>query len=69
MAWWLSLITLPYRIDSLPLHTDYVLEGGASRNYEPWRDEEATKAEAVKAREEEEMGNAMKVRRARSGGG
>ncbi|KAG2425568.1 hypothetical protein HXX76_013611 [Chlamydomonas incerta] len=44
-----------------PKNADYVLEGGATRNYEPWRDEEASKADAVKAREEEEMGNAMKA--------
>ncbi|KXZ45532.1 hypothetical protein GPECTOR_53g118 [Gonium pectorale] len=44
-----------------PKNADYVLEQGATRNYEPWRDEEATKAEAVAKREEEEMGNAMKA--------
>ncbi|EFJ43002.1 hypothetical protein VOLCADRAFT_107041 [Volvox carteri f. nagariensis] len=44
-----------------PKSADYILEAGATRNYEPWRDEEATKAEAVAKREEEEMGNAMKA--------
>ena len=34
---------------------------GASRNYEPWRDQDVAVAEAVKTREEEEMGNAMKA--------
>eukprot|EP00955_Chlamydomonas_euryale_P012872 138953-Chlamydomonas_euryale.AAC.1 len=47
-----------------PQSTDYVLEGGATRNYEPWRDKEVEKKEAAQEREEEEMGNAMKVRRA-----
>jgi hypothetical protein len=37
------------------------LEQGATRNYEPWRAEDASQAEAVAKREEEEMGNAMKV--------
>ncbi|GLI66922.1 hypothetical protein VaNZ11_010961 [Volvox africanus] len=44
-----------------PKSADYILEAGATRNYEPWRDEETTKAEAVAKREEEEMGNAMKA--------
>lgn len=37
------------------------MEAGATRNYEPWRDEDATKSEAVARRDEEEMGNAMKA--------
>ena len=34
---------------------------GATRNYEPWRDQDVAIAEAAKTREEEEMGNAMKA--------
>ncbi|GIL69102.1 hypothetical protein Vretimale_17307 [Volvox reticuliferus] len=44
-----------------PKNADYILEAGATRNYEPWRDEETTKAEVAAKREEEEMGNAMKA--------
>ena len=44
-----------------PQNTDYVMERGATRNYEPWREKEKGVAEAHAAREEEERGNAMKV--------
>jgi hypothetical protein len=44
-----------------PKSTDYILEEGATRNYEPWRDEAVVKQEAMRTREEEEMGNAMKA--------
>eukprot|EP00775_Hariotina_reticulata_P002447 gene2447-2750_t len=44
-----------------PKSSDYILEQGASRNYEPWREADAVKAEAVRSREEEERGNAMKA--------
>jgi hypothetical protein len=44
-----------------PKTSDYVLEEGASRNYEPWREEEAMKVEAARTKEEEERGNAMKA--------
>ena len=44
-----------------PENADYTVEKGASRNYEPWREKDRDKAEAVAAREEEERGNAMKV--------
>ncbi len=44
-----------------PKNADYIMEQGATRNYEPWRDEEATKAEVIQKREQEEMGNAMKA--------
>ena len=45
-----------------PANSDYAMERGASRNYEPWRDKERTVTEAIAAREEEEKGNAMKAR-------
>ncbi|XP_010540126.1 PREDICTED: coiled-coil domain-containing protein 94 homolog [Tarenaya hassleriana] len=43
-----------------PQNSDYVVESGATRNFEPWRaeDEEADKEKGK--REAEEMGNAMK---------
>ncbi|XP_028125139.1 splicing factor YJU2-like isoform X3 [Camellia sinensis] len=43
-----------------PQNSDYVVESGASRNFEPWRakDEEADKEK--QKRETEEMGDAMK---------
>ena len=44
-----------------PANTDYTMEKGATRNYEPWREKEKTIAQAVADREEEERGNAMKV--------
>jgi hypothetical protein len=34
---------------------------GATRNHEPWREEDKAKALTAKEREEEEMGNAMKA--------
>ncbi len=46
-----------------PANSDYTMERGGTRNYEPWRDKERTVAEAIAAREEEEKGNAMKVLR------
>lgn len=44
-----------------PKSADYIVEGGASRNYEPWRDKEQSAADAVAQKEEEEKGNAMKA--------
>ncbi|XVF65825.1 hypothetical protein PTKIN_Ptkin09bG0281800 [Pterospermum kingtungense] len=43
-----------------PQNSDYVVESGATRNFEPWRaeDEEANKEK--RKRESEEMGDAMK---------
>ena len=49
-----------------PANSDYTMERGGTRNYEPWRDKERTVAEAIAAREEEEKGNAMKVGSARA---
>ncbi len=44
-----------------PKTADYIVEGGASRNYEPWRDKEQSTVDAVAQKEEEEKGNAMKA--------
>lgn len=43
-----------------PENTDYTMEHGASRNYEPWREKAKETNAALADREEEERGNAMK---------
>jgi len=43
-----------------PKNTDYAAEHGASRNFEPWRDEEAEEVDRL-AKLEEEENNPMKV--------
>lgn len=44
-----------------PKNTDYAAEHGASRNFEPWRDEEAGEEEDRLAKLEEEENNPMKA--------
>ncbi|KAG1676038.1 hypothetical protein FOA52_014903 [Chlamydomonas sp. UWO 241] len=44
-----------------PKSTDYIMEGGATRNYEPWRETAVATKETAQQREQEEMGNAMKA--------
>ena len=44
-----------------PKNSDYTVESGASRNYEPWRDKATQEEEAEREREEEEEGDAMKA--------
>jgi len=44
-----------------PKNTDYTAEHGASRNFEPWRDEKAVEEEDRLAKLEEEENNPMKV--------
>lgn len=44
-----------------PKSADYIVEDGATRNYEPWRDNEAAAANEKAQRDEEEKGNAMKA--------
>jgi len=44
-----------------PKNTDYAAEHGASRNFEPWRDEQAVEDEDRLAKLEEEENNPMKV--------
>ena len=44
-----------------PKNTDYASEHGASRNFEPWRDEAAAEEEDKLARLEEEENNPMKA--------
>ncbi|GER29120.1 coiled-coil domain-containing protein [Striga asiatica] len=43
-----------------PQNSDYVVESGASRNFEPWRAEDEQVEEEKKKRTAEEMGDAMK---------
>jgi hypothetical protein len=43
-----------------PKNSDYVVEHGAARNYEPWRDAKAAEELLMEMKENEEEGNAMK---------
>jgi hypothetical protein len=43
-----------------PQNSDYIVESGATRNFEPWRAEDEETDEMKKKREAEEMGDAMK---------
>ncbi|XP_072996831.1 splicing factor YJU2 [Typha latifolia] len=43
-----------------PQNSDYTVESGAARNFEPWRDEEDAKDKEKRKRDAEEMGDAMK---------
>ncbi|KAF7836531.1 YJU2 splicing factor-like protein [Senna tora] len=43
-----------------PQNSDYVVESGATRNFEPWRAEDEEEDKVKKKREAEEMGDAMK---------
>ncbi|KAI3465960.1 hypothetical protein Pfo_022623 [Paulownia fortunei] len=43
-----------------PQNSDYVVESGATRNFEPWRAEDEEMDEEKKKRNAEEMGDAMK---------
>ncbi|PIA35949.1 hypothetical protein AQUCO_03400086v1 [Aquilegia coerulea] len=43
-----------------PQNSDYVVESGASRNYEPWRAEDEEADKEKRKRDSEEMGDAMK---------
>src|SRR6267142_2790441 len=44
-----------------PMNTDYAAEHGASRNFEPWREEQAVEEEDRLAKLEEEENNPMKA--------
>ncbi|KAF3439944.1 hypothetical protein FNV43_RR18222 [Rhamnella rubrinervis] len=43
-----------------PKNSDYVVESGATRNFEPWREEDEVVDSEKRKREAEEMGDAMK---------
>eukprot|EP01018_Ginkgo_biloba_P024707 Gb_11630 [translate_table: standard] len=43
-----------------PMNSDYIVESGATRNFEPWRAEDEEADNEKKKRDAEEMGDAMK---------
>lgn len=43
-----------------PQNSDYVVEAGATRNFEPWRDQDEEVDKEKRKRDAEEMGDAMK---------
>ncbi|KEH42687.1 putative CWC16 protein [Medicago truncatula] len=49
-----------YTMKTDPRNSDYVVEFGATRNFEPWRAEDKESDERKKKREAEEIGDAMK---------
>ncbi|KAB2636769.1 coiled-coil domain-containing protein 94-like protein [Pyrus ussuriensis x Pyrus communis] len=44
-----------------PQNSDYVVEAGATRNFEPWRNEDEEVDKEKQKRESEEMGDAMRA--------
>ena len=44
-----------------PKNADYVVEAGAKRNFEPWREKDEAQAAADEQQEREEEGNNMKA--------
>eukprot|EP01025_Chloroclados_australasicus_P042627 TRINITY_DN4530_c0_g1_i1.p1 TRINITY_DN4530_c0_g1~~TRINITY_DN4530_c0_g1_i1.p1 ORF type:complete len:335 (-),score=44.57 TRINITY_DN4530_c0_g1_i1:664-1596(-) len=51
--------TISFKTD--PRNSDYAVESGATRNYEPWKEQEEIAKELQRKREQEEEGNAMKA--------
>ncbi|OVA08412.1 CWC16 protein [Macleaya cordata] len=49
-----------FTIKTDPRNSDYVVESGVTRNFEPWRKKDEEAGEEKKKRDAEEMGNAMK---------
>ena len=43
-----------------PQNSDYIVESGATRNFEPWRAEDEEADKTKEKRDAEEMGDAMK---------
>jgi hypothetical protein len=56
-----SQCSAEFALKTDPKNADYIVEGGATRNYELWKDQEETKEAAVVAKEDEEKGNAIKA--------
>lgn len=56
-----SQCSAEFALKTDPKNADYIVEGGATRNYEIWKDQEETKEAAVVAKEDEEKGNAIKA--------
>jgi hypothetical protein len=44
-----------------PQNSDYTVESGASRNFEPWREQDEAEDKEKRKRDAEEMGDAMKA--------
>lgn len=44
-----------------PQNSDYTVESGASRNFEPWREQDEAADKEKRKRDDEEMGDAMKA--------
>eukprot|EP01023_Acetabularia_acetabulum_P064232 TRINITY_DN8251_c0_g2_i1.p1 TRINITY_DN8251_c0_g2~~TRINITY_DN8251_c0_g2_i1.p1 ORF type:complete len:276 (-),score=40.30 TRINITY_DN8251_c0_g2_i1:257-1024(-) len=51
--------TISFKTD--PRNSDYSVESGATRNYEPWKEQEELAKELQKKKQKEEEGNAMKA--------
>ena len=43
-----------------PQNSDYIVESGATRNFEPWRAEDEEEEKSKQKKEADEMGDAMK---------
>ena len=56
-----TLFSAEITLKTDPKNTDYTAEHGASRNFEPWRDEDAEEEVDRLAKLEEEENNPMKV--------
>jgi hypothetical protein len=59
--WYSTLCSAEITFKTDPKNTDYAAEHGASRNFEPWREEKAVEEEDRLAKLEEEENNPMKA--------
>jgi hypothetical protein len=59
--WFSTLCSAEITFKTDPKNTDYTAEHGASRNFEPWREERAVEEEDRLAKLEEEENNPMKA--------
>uniref|UniRef100_A0A1U7XRD0 Coiled-coil domain-containing protein 94 homolog n=1 Tax=Nicotiana sylvestris TaxID=4096 RepID=A0A1U7XRD0_NICSY len=51
-------VEITYKTD--PKNSDYTVESGATRNFEPWRGQDEEMEKEKQKRDAEEMGDAMK---------